>query len=223
MKRVALVLGVAFLANVFAFRDSFAGSSAFLWTLAVPYLGLAALALHHFWDQGTLIDRLRPRGGDLSIGAVTALVLLLASWLGRSALAPAGTPRQAWLYRVYLQLGDPELLQHSVTLTALLLFLPIAEELVWRGFVLDLVSERLGTRHGWTVTTLLYAFALLPSVYLLRDPAAGLNPLLPIAALGCGLVWGFLAGRVGRLTPVVVSHMAFTYFSAVQFRWPMSN
>jgi uncharacterized protein len=221
MKRVALVLGVALLANVFAFRDSLAGSPAFLWTLAIPYMGLAAVAIHHFWDQGTLGDRLRPRGGDVSIGAVSAAALLFASWLGRSALAPAGTPRQAWLYRIYLHLGDPDVLQHSVMLTLLLLFLPIAEELVWRGLVLDLVSERLGTRQGWMVTTLLYVLVLAPTVYLLRDPRAGLNPLLPTAALGAGLVWGFLAGRTGRLMPAIVSHMAFTYFSAVQFRWPM--
>lgn len=221
MKRVAVVLVLALLGNSLAFRDSLAGSPQFLWTLGLVYLVLSGLALHHLWDQGTLLDRLAPRWGDLSMGAVTALLLLPASWLGRSVLAPAGTPRQAWLYRIYLQLGDPEVLQHSVTLTLLLLFLAIAEELVWRGLVLDLVSERLGTRRGWMVTTLLYAVALTPTVYLLRDPEAGLNPLLPIAALGAGLVWGFLAGRVGRLAPVFVSHMAFTYLSAVQFRWPL--
>lgn len=221
MKRVALVLLVLLVANSLAFRDSVAGTPAFLWTLALPYLGLAALTIHHFWDQGTLIDRLKPRGGDIAIGFFSWAVLMLASWLGRSALAPIGTPRQAWLYRIYLQIGDPEMLQHSVFLTLVLLFVALAEELVWRGLVLDLVSERLGTRHGWTITTLLYAFTICPTLYLLRDPSAGLNPLLPIAALGAGLVWGFLAGRLGRLMPVFVSHMAFTYFSAVQFRWPM--
>ncbi|MGC4094831.1 MAG: CPBP family glutamic-type intramembrane protease [Polyangiaceae bacterium] len=221
MKRIALVLLVTFVANSFAFRDSLAASPGFLWALAIPYFGLAAYSLYYFWDQGTLVDRLLPRGGDISIGAVSAMLLLFASWLGRSALAPAGTPRQAWLFRIYLQLGDPEVLQHSVLLTLLLLFLPIAEELVWRGLVLDLVSERFGTRRAWTLTTLLYALALCPTAYLLRDPSAGLNPLLPTAALGAGIVWGFLSGRFGRLTPAIVSHMAFTYFSAVQFRWPM--
>lgn len=221
MKRVTLVVLVLAVAHGLAFRESLLGSPAFLWTLAVPYLLLSALALHHFWEQGTLLDRLKPRGGDISIGAVSALALLLASWLARSALAPTGTPRQAWLYRIYLQLGDPDVLQHSAMLTALLLFIAAAEEIVWRGLLLDLVSERFGTRRGWLLTTLLYALAICPTAYFLRDPSAGLNPLLPIAALGAGLVWGFLAGRLGRLTPVIVSHMAFTYFSAVQFRWPM--
>jgi membrane protease YdiL (CAAX protease family) len=221
MKRVVLVVVAVVLANCLAFRDSIAGSPAFLWTLAVAYGALAALALHHFWDQGTLIDRLKPRAGDIAIGFFSWAVLMFASWLGRSALAPIGTPRQAWLYRIYLQIGDPDILQHSLSLTLLLLVVAMSEELVWRGLVLDLVSERFGTRHGWTVTTLLYALTLSPTMYLLRDPVAGLNPLLPTAALGAGLVWGFLAGRLGRLMPVFVSHMAFTYFSVVQFRWPM--
>jgi membrane protease YdiL (CAAX protease family) len=183
-------------------------------------LALALVARHYFWDQGTLVERLAPRWGDLSIGAISAMVLLMVSWLGRSALAPAHTPRRAWLYRVYLQLGDPELLQHSLWLTSTLLVIAVAEELVWRGLVLDLLTARLGSRRGWIASTLLYTLSLLPTVYLLRDPSAGLNPLLPTAALGAGLVWSFLAARLGRLPPVAISHMAFTYFTAVQFRWP---
>lgn len=221
MKRLVIVVLLLAAANGLAFRDSLAGSPAFLLTLALPYLALVGLSVHHFWEEGTLFDRLKPRGGDISIGAVSALLLLFASWLGRSALAPSGTPRQAWLYRIYLQLGDPDILQHSVTLTLLLLFIAAAEEIVWRGLVLDLASARFGTRRGWLITTLLYAVTICPTAYFLRDPTAGLNPLLPTAALGAGLVWGFLAGRLGRLMPVIVSHMAFTYFSAVQFRWPM--
>lgn len=220
MKRVALCVVVLTLAHGFAFQEAFAGSPWFFAALAVPYALLAALALHYFWDQGTLLDKLVPRWGDLSIGALVAMLLLVASWLGRSALAPSGTPRQAWLYRIYLQLGDPEVLQHSVALSAGLLLIPVAEELVWRGMVLDLVSERVGSRRGWLVTTLLYTLAISPTIFALRDPTAGLNPLLPTAALGAGLVWSFLAGRLGRLPPVAISHMAFTYFSAVQFRWP---
>jgi uncharacterized protein len=58
-------------------------------------------------------------------------------------------------------------------------------------------------------------------VYSLRDPVAGPNPLLVMAAFGCGLVWTFLAGRFERLLPSIVAHLVFTYFSAVQFRWPV--
>lgn len=220
MKRIALVVAVLALAHAVSFRDTLAASPWFFGYIGAAYLALGAVALHYFWDQGTLWGRLAPRWGDLSIGALCAMGLLFASWLGRSALAPSGTPRQAWLYRLYIQLGDPELIQHSVWLTSALLLIAVAEELVWRGLVLDLLSARLGSRRGWIVAALLYALSLLPTVFALRDPIAGLNPLLPTAALGAGLVWGFLAARLGRLPPVAISHMAFTYFTAVQFRWP---
>jgi membrane protease YdiL (CAAX protease family) len=54
----------------------------------------------------------------------------------------------------------------------------------------------------------------------LSDPIAGINPLLVTGALGCGLVWSFLAVFRGRLVPVVIAHAVFTYFSLVQFHWP---
>lgn len=220
MKRVALTVLVITAVNALSFRETVAGSPWFLIYLGVAYLALAAVAVHYFWDEGTWVERLKPRWGDLSIGAISAMVLLIVSWRARSVLAPAGTPQQAWLYRVYLQLGDPELLQHSLWLTSAILVIAVAEELVWRGLVLDLLSARFGSRRGWIVATLLYTLSLLPTVYLLRDPVAGLNPLLPTAALGAGLVWSFLAARLGRLAPVAISHMAFTYLTAVQFRWP---
>jgi membrane protease YdiL (CAAX protease family) len=222
MKRVLLVVLLLTAANAFAFRDVFAGSPLFFVSLAVPYAALSALALHHHWDRGTLLERLTPRWGDLSIGALSAMLLLLASWRGRSWLAPSGTPRQAWLYRLYIQLGDPDVIQHSLALTAAVLLIPVAEELVWRGLVLDLLTEQFGKRRAWIVASLLYALSLCPTIYALRDPIAGPNPLLPTAALGAGLVWSFLAARFGRLSPVAVSHMAFTYFTAVQFRWPVT-
>ena len=105
-------------------------------------------------------------------------------------------------------------------LTAALLLIAAAEEVIWRGMVLDLLSERFGSRRGWILAAFCYALASVPTIYALRDPVAGLNPLLVTAALGCGIIWSFLAARLGRLAPGLFSHLAFTYFTAVQFRWP---
>jgi membrane protease YdiL (CAAX protease family) len=123
--------------------------------------------------------------------------------------------------RLYLQFGDPDKIQHSVLLTTALCAIVVAEELIWRGFILTELSERFGPRRGWLLATLLYALAAVPTIYLQRDPAAGPNPLLVLAAFGCGLIWTFMAGRFGRLGPSTVAHLVFTYFSAVQFRWPV--
>jgi uncharacterized protein len=221
LRRVLLAFVVVTATYAAAFRLELAGRSAFFWTFGIPHVLLAALALRGFARDGTLRARLTPRGGDITWGALPGIALLAASWAARSLLVPTGTPRQAWLLRFYIVLGDPETLQHSIFLTTALVVIVIAEELVWRGMVLDELTERLGTRRGWVLATLLYALAAAPTVYTLRDPVAGPNPLLVIAAFGCGVVWTFLAGRFGRLLPSTVAHLVFTYFSAVQFRWPV--
>lgn len=220
MKRTLLTTALITAAMAFAFRLDMAGSPWFWVALAVPYAALAALAVHKLWDEGTLVDVLSPRWGDLSLGALTAAVLLLASFGARAVLAPAGSTRLGWLFRVYAQVGDPDVVQRSVLYTALLLFIVVCEELVWRSMVLDELTQRFGPRRGWPLAALCYGVTALPTLYTLRDPSAGLNPLLVTAAFGCGIVWTFLASIKGRLLPVIVAHGVFTYFALVQFRWP---
>ena len=147
---------------------------------------------------------------------------MLASWGARAVLAPAGSTRLAWLFRIYAQIGDTDAMQRSVVYTLALLLIVICEELVWRSMVLSELTERFGTRRAWPLAALCYGATALPTLFTLRDPRAGLNPLLVTAALGCGLVWSFLARLKGRLLPVVIAHGVFTYFSLVQFRWPTS-
>jgi uncharacterized protein len=220
MIRVLLTVALVTAGYAFSFRPEIAGTSLFWWGVGLPYLPLLALALHQMWDEGTLLDKLSPRWGDLSIGMVTAFLLLFCSWAARSVLAPSGNPRQAWVVHLYLQIGDPDVLQHSAFLTTLLITIAAAEEIVWRGMVLGELTARFGERTGWIATALLYGLCALPTLYTLRDPTAGYNPLLVTAALGCGLIWTFTAARVGRLMPVIFSHVVFTYLSAVQFRLP---
>ncbi len=220
MRLSLLTLAVTALANAYAFRTQTAGTWKFWVALGVPYLALAALGIYKMYDDGTMIDKLRPRWGDLSIGAVTGAALLMGSWAGRALLAPADSPRHGWLLRVYLQIGPSETLQRSALLTMSVLVIPILEELTWRGLVLGELEERFGTRRAWPIAAVMYALALTPTIVTLSDPVAGPNPLLALAALGCGLVWSFSATVAKRLPPVIFSHMAFTYFSAVQFRWP---
>ncbi|HTA88342.1 MAG TPA: CPBP family intramembrane glutamic endopeptidase [Polyangiaceae bacterium] len=218
--RVLVTLLLTFAGMAYGFREAAAGTPQFWLGVALPYVPLVALALHQMWQDGTLVDRLTPRWGDLSIGAVSMIVLLFASWAARRVLSPAGSARQAWLFHIYLQLGNPEHLQRSTAYTLLILLLCAAEEIVWRGMVLGDLSARFGRRAALPLSALAYGVAALPTLWLLRDPSAGLNPLLVTAAVGCGLVWSFLAAQLGRLAPVVISHMAFTYFTIVQFRLP---
>ena len=222
MRLTLITVALITAAMAFAFRIDVAGSPWFWVALAVPYLALAALAVKKLWDEGALVDVLSPRWGDFSLGFATAAILLAASWGARAVLAPAGSTRLAWLFRVYAQIGDTDSLQRSVLYTGVLFVIVVCEELVWRSMVLDELTLRFGTRRAWPLAALCYGATALPTLLTLRDPLAGYNPLLVTAALGCGIVWSFLASVKGRLLPVVIAHGVFTYFSLVQFRWPTS-
>jgi membrane protease YdiL (CAAX protease family) len=49
-------------------------------------------------------------------------------------------------------------------------------------------------------------------------PSVGKNPLVILAALFCGAVWGFLVARKQRLPPALLSHALFTYAMTSEFR-----
>jgi uncharacterized protein len=222
MKLTLLTVTLITAAMALAFRLEVAATPQFWLFLGVPYLVLAVIALRKLWDEGALLDVLTPRWGDLSLGFVTATLLLLASWGARAVLAPAGSTRLAWLFRIYAQVGNTDAIQRSVPYTIALFGIVICEELVWRSMVLDELTQRFGTRRAWPLSALCYGVTALPTLYTLRDPVAGYNPLLVTAALGCGIVWSFLARLKGRLLPALIAHGVFTYFSLVQFRWPSS-
>lgn len=210
MRLVVLACAVVATAIAFSMRQQMAASPAMWLGLCLPYALLAALAVHHLYEDGTLLDRTRFRWGDFSIGVIAAALLIGGAWVLRNVLLPPGSGASVWLFRLLLQLGN---LQRTPLLAVVFLLLALAEELVWRGMVLDILTERFGSRVGWMLAAVAYAIAHLPSVVTLSDPVAGPNPLLVLAALGCGLVWSFAAARLGRLPPVVISHLAFVYFA----------
>lgn len=214
---VAVVVGAAY---AWAAREPIAGEATVYYAVLVPNLVLAAVALYRLWSDGALADRLRLRGGDFTLGALTAGALLVGAWLVGPVVAPAGSPRQLWALRLEHQLGPPDALQHSAALTAALLGIAICEELVWRGLVLELLTERVGARLGWVLAAALYAAAFVPAAIALKVPLAGPNPLPVLGALGSGLFWSFLAARSGRLTPGIFSHVALAYFGVAVFRVP---
>jgi hypothetical protein len=47
---------------------------------------------------------------------------------------------------------------------------------------------------------------------------AGLNPVLPVAALVSGLVWGFMSRRFERLLPGMFSHVLLAWTALMMFR-----
>jgi membrane protease YdiL (CAAX protease family) len=214
----ALLIGVT-LTNAgviaYAFDPARAGQSAVLGALAVFYGLLATLALHRLYRRGELVRRFLPARGDITLAAATAGVLYGGAHIAASLLAAHGSPRELWVMRLYLQLGDPDAPGRS--LVGIAVFgVAALEEIVWRGLVMPSIQDVAGPWRAVALSTALYAVAHLPTLVFLRAPGAGYNPLVLLAALGCGLVWGLLVLRTGRLLPALLAHALFSW-SIIEF------
>jgi CAAX protease family protein len=207
-----LVVVVVATAVAYALRLPEPGSHALWIGLGVPYAALTSLALVRLRQKRLLAALLRFRPGDPSLGIALGLILLGAAWLVARYLLPTGSVERAWMLRIFLVAGDSS----GIWATLLLMAIVCAEEIVWRGWVQAELREALGIRRGWVVAAVLYAAAHLPTLVTLRDPA-GYNPLLVLAALGCGLCWGFLAERSGRVMPALFAHVVFSYLATRSF------
>jgi len=201
-----------------ATRQDLSGTSLVFIVPAIPYTLFTILAVARMRKEGTLAEKLRPRSGDLTFGAIVTVMLLLGALVGRSIIAPHGSVREGWLMRIYLQVGDPDVLQrHMLGVSLAVVIVAGLEEISWRGYVYQFLEDRFGTRRAFPATALLYALAHVPTMFLLKAPFAGLNPLVVIAALGCGLVWGLVVARTGRLPVAIISHALFTLAVAIHF------
>jgi uncharacterized protein len=216
------VLGIVLIVmagSAFAFRRDVAGERAFWLGALVPHALLAAAVAYWAYREELLVDWFRPRGGDMFVGLIMALVLFGGAWAFTHYVTPAGTPKERWLIRLYLQLGSPTIMRQHLGMTfGALALAALCEELVWRGAVLYWLEAQFGSRRAWIVAAVLYAVAHLPTVWHLRDPQLGMNPILVLAALGAGLVWGGSTRVLGRITPAIFAHFLFDWMIVIQFR-----
>lgn len=78
----------------------------------------------------------------------------------------------------------------------LLLWIGPAEEIFWRGFAQRRISARYGEWSGFLITTAVYAFVHIWAF----------NFMLFMAALICGLFWGFMYMKYKSVWPGIISH-----------------
>jgi membrane protease YdiL (CAAX protease family) len=216
---IAVIVAVVGATSYYGWQVSRAGSVGFWVILCVPTLALALAGASRAYRDAELGSWLRPIWGDPTRGIVSAAVLVLCAVGSVHVIAAAGSPRESWIARIYLQLGDPTALHdHTLLVAGAVIAMAVAEEVLWRGLVTTLLAETIGTRTAWVYAAVLYALALVPAMWPLRDPTAGLNPLLPLAGLGVGLAWGAMARITGRLVPGILSHAAFDWCVITLFR-----
>ncbi len=215
MRLIFAVVAVAIvaLASGYAFRLSLAGNWQMWTVLLAAYLPLGGVALVRLSRTQRLRPLLGLKRGDPSLGILIGLAMLFAAWLVAKNLMPPDRAERAWLLSIFLLPGELS----GAGPTMALLGLVCCEELVWRGWIQSELRDAFGVRRGWIVAAIAYSAAHLPTLVTLEDPSAGKNPLVVVAALGCGLCFGFLAERTGRLLPGALAHAVFSYFAATSF------
>jgi uncharacterized protein len=182
---VALVAVVAWIAGAAI------AASLGLWsgmgTTAVV-VGLGVLVTR--WQA--LREMLRPHPTPILIGLSAGLLMALATHLSYgpiSALVPFVKTGTAHLYL--------ENASRPRSFGLLLVPIAIAEEVVWRGAVQTTLTARFGTAVAILAGAALYAACNAPTG----------APVLIIAALGCGLVWGALRATTAGLVAPILAHL----------------
>jgi membrane protease YdiL (CAAX protease family) len=214
---VTVVVVASAASSFVAFSRDRSATVAF-WILAGgPTVLLAAVAAVWAKSEDYLWEWLAPKWGDFSRGLLGAAGLFGVAWAFARAVTPVGSPREIWLVSLYSQIGDPRVLQlHAPAVGAAIAVVALAEELLWRGTVTQLIAERMGSRSAWVWSAALYALVYVPTMWALRT-GAGINPLLVVAALAGGLLWGGMARAFGRLAPSILAHALFDWTVLMMF------
>lgn len=131
---------------------------------------------------------------EIVLGVVMAVALWSVFWVGdklSQLMFDFARPQVDTIYG--MKEGESPLL-----LTALMLFIiGPAEEIFWRGYVQQKLTEKWNSNRGFIVTTLVYALV----------HAGSFNFMLTMAALVAGAFWGFLYKLYpNRFTAIVISH-----------------
>jgi membrane protease YdiL (CAAX protease family) len=212
---VAVILTGA--CGYFAFLSKYSGTLTF-WVLAGgPTVLLAAVAAEWARREELLRDWVRPRAGDVTTGVLGAVLLVGVAWGFSRVVTPVGSPREIWLATLYGQIGNPLVLrEHGAAVAIAILVASLAEEIVWRGMVTQLLADRIGSRTAWIWSAALYALAIVPTAWSL-GAGGSLDPVLVVAGFGAGLLWGFMARSFGRLTPSILAHAAFDWAIIMMF------
>jgi membrane protease YdiL (CAAX protease family) len=135
---------------------------------------------------------------EILFGISSAVLLYGLFFIGKLILDKAGIipDHQTSINSVYANRG-----QLPSYVVALLLFFPIGfgEEIFWRGFLQRTMSEKYGKTISLLVTTFFYVAVHIPTK----------NPILLLAALIVGLVWGLMFNWRNNIVAPMVSHMVW--------------
>lgn len=191
MKSLVFTLVLALLLWTVMFSPWTAPHVDFWWmmTFSAVTLSLLSTLLNRSWHK-----RVKLNWSNLLLGVLIAAALWGIFWVGEkvsSWMFDFARPQVDSIYG--MKEGESPWL-----LTALMLFLiGPAEEIYWRGYVQQKLSERWSANLGFIVTTLVYALV----------HAGSCNFMLTMAALVAGMAWGLLYRFFPeRFGAIILSH-----------------
>ena len=157
----------------------------------------ATLALLSFWLQPESRHNLKFNAGAIIIGLISAAVLYLIFWAGKTVSAAILPFSGQQISGIYAKGAGS-----SMWLIALLLFFITgpAEEIYWRGYLQKNLMARFGRWQGWLLATAVYAAVHIWS----------LNFMLIGAAFIAGAFWGAMYVHYKNLAPVIISHSVWS-------------
>lgn len=193
--KILLISGLAILMFSPMFVLHQIGPYDFWWWMSTNLIVLLALCFITDWEYLYLLRKDLGEGllKKISIGLLSALILYLVffagNYLSRKWFNFAGSGIEG----VYSFKGNA-----AGTRIALLMLMVIGpgEELFWRGYLQRKLSAETGKRTG-----LLLALILYTGVHIFTG-----NIMLIVAALICGLFWGWMYLKYNSMVINIVSH-----------------
>lgn len=163
--------------------------------MSLSILLLSAIAV--YFNRGKFnLGKITPR--YILIGIASAILLYLIFYAGNIVTGYILPFKNSQVLSVYSNKAGVD----ARLIGGLLLFvIGPGEELYWRGFIQDTMSRKYGSLKGY-----LFAAALYAGVHILTG-----NFMLVVAALVCGLFWGFIYKSKKSLWPVLISHAIWDF------------
>ena len=127
------------------------------------------------------------------VGIISALVLYVIFYFGNIVSGFLFPFKDAQVMSVYSNRSHGDLIWIGLLL---LFIIGPGEEIYWRGFIQNTLSKKMGENKGYMLSVALYA-----GVHIITG-----NVMLVIAALVCGIYWGWLYKKEKSLLPVIISH-----------------
>ncbi|WP_368487547.1 lysostaphin resistance A-like protein [Clostridium sp. BJN0013] len=130
---------------------------------------------------------------NIVIGVLSAICLYMVFYIGNIISGYIFPFKNAQVLSIYSIKTQGNLLWISLLL---IFIIGPCEEIYWRGFIQNTLSKKLGENKGYILTALLYA-----GVHVITG-----NIMLVIAALVCGIYWGWMYKKQKSLSSVIISH-----------------